>query len=148
MTTSPKSTSHQCSFCRNSLTKLPIEPPDWPWLLLLLRPCQCPHCFVVYRRPLNFVSKLPGVKWFASNFNGERKKTKGMLSSSDVGGPVAKFVSQVGRSVQSLEENVSALFSAVFSTIWRCLTWMPDKLMGKKRRKKRSRGKGKFLKSK
>lgn len=148
MSETNKPTAYRCSFCRNSLSKLPLGPPDWPWLLLLLRPVQCPHCFVVYRRPLRWISYLPGVKWIANHFTGKRKTQKGMLTDTDVGGPIVKFIAGIGRRVQAIESGVAKCVGFVASAIWSSLTWLPNRLMGRKSRRKRSRGRGRFLKSK
>lgn len=139
---------YPCTFCRNSLNKIPFEPSDIPWLLLALRPYRCPHCFVVYRRPFAMMSVIPGVKWLASKFSGQRKNNSKPLHGSDVAGPIARFASVFGQKVQDAEAIIGNFVGVVFSVIWSVATFLPNRLLGKKKRRRRRRSRGKFLKRK
>lgn len=48
--------TYGCRFCQINLKSVFIHYTDLPWLLLLMRPFQCPHCFAVFIRPFAWIA--------------------------------------------------------------------------------------------
>lgn len=48
-----------CCFCREPLEPVPFSITDFLWVLILMKPYRCPHCFQCYYRPFRILMAIP-----------------------------------------------------------------------------------------
>lgn len=142
-----KKSPYRCSFCRERLTPLPMEGPDYLRALLFVRPFQCPHCFNCVDRPFAWITRIPVLGWIAkgSAFSRESKPKSGVLPTrdGDTIGPLTKAVARFGRWVNHCERLVGRFVKAIFSRLWAIVWFIPGLLLGRKKRRSSKSG---FLK--
>lgn len=139
-------TPYRCSFCRQRLTPLKMAPLDYLRALMFVRPFQCPHCFECFNKPFATIGRLPLIGRLAQGTTFVRAKNQGGVLPQRDGdiGPVNRFFRGIGRAVTNTEKLIAKGFKAVFTPVWDVVCFVPLRLLGKKRKKRRS--KGKFLK--
>ena len=107
---------YKCTFCDEHLRSL----PDDRWqALFLIGSFQCPHCFAVYRRPLEWLGRKPWVNRFFSygrNSGGGRSIVEKHQAEGYNG--LDRRLSRFGRWLQQAEQRAYAKLMFPFHWLW------------------------------
>ncbi len=125
---------YHCGFCRERLETAQLDRTDYVWLILLVRPFQCPHCFNIKRRPLSWIGRL----WPFTSFDGGRTSRVAKLGSmpvrvGDITGPVtrnlvgvARWVGKIGRGLLPPASFLWMPLSQISNKLWQRMSRRPS----------------------
>ena len=96
---------YKCSFCDEHLKVVADEGMARLSVLYFVRTFQCPHCFTRFRRPLEFLGRIPFVsRMFGFRFAGSDTETLVEKHQADRSNGARSPLSRLGRTVQRMEK--------------------------------------------